>query len=62
MKGTNVQVEKAHGKSIIVNEKRPTASSNIMKFQTLREQKRKQKVSGDKYIIHKRIQPEVTGQ
>ena len=23
MKGTNVQVEKAHGKSITVNEKRP---------------------------------------
>ena len=32
MKGTNVQVEKAHGKSTIVNERRATASSNIMKF------------------------------
>lgn len=40
MKGTNFQIEKTHGLSTIMNEKRPTASSIIMKFQNTREQKK----------------------
>lgn len=39
MKGTNFQIEKAHGLSTIMNKKRPTASSIIMKFQKTRKQK-----------------------
>lgn len=39
MKGTNFQIEKAPGLSTTMNEKRPIASSIIMKFQNTREQK-----------------------
>lgn len=37
MKGTNFQIEKAHGLSTIMNKKRPTASFSIIKFQKTRE-------------------------
>lgn len=44
MKGTNFQIEKAHGLSTTMIEKRPIASSIIMKFQNTREQKENQKL------------------
>lgn len=40
MKGTNFQIEKAHGFSTIMNEKRLIASSIIMKFQNTRNKKK----------------------